>query len=76
LISPHASKVLAHWHVLLRNLLCRRFASVVLADHRVDWIYEKGKKTATEFARVEKCKGTGIVASIDGFKARTLGRYL
>ena len=36
----------------------------------------RGKKAATEFARVEKCKGTGAVASIDVFEARALGRYL
>ena len=40
------------------------------------WIYKKGKKVATDFARVEKCKGTEAVASVDVFEARTLGRYL
>jgi len=33
----------------------------------------RGKKTATEFARAEKCKGIGAVASIDVFKAGALG---
>ena len=37
---------------------------------------KRGKKTAIEFARAEKCKGIGIVASIDVFEARALGRYL
>ena len=37
---------------------------------------KRGKKIAIEFARAEKCKGTGAVASIDVFEARGLGRYL
>ena len=40
------------------------------------WIYKKGKKIATEFARAEKCKGTGTVVSTDVFKAGALGWYL
>ena len=52
------------------------FTSVVLTGHRIDWIYEKGKKAATEFARAEKCRGTGAVASIDVFEAGALSWYL
>ena len=37
---------------------------------------KRGKKTAIEFARAEKCKGIGAVASIDVFEARALGWYL
>jgi len=36
----------------------------------------RGEKTATEFVRVEKCKGIGAVEDVDVFKARTLGWYL
>ena len=75
-MSPHTSKVLVHWHVLLQNLLHYTFASVVLAGHEVDWIYKKGKKASIEFARVEKCKGTGAVVSTDVFEAGALGCYL
>ena len=39
-------------------------------------IYKKGKKTATEFARVEKCEGMGTITSVDVFEARALGWYL
>ena len=35
-----------------------------------------GKKTATESARAEKCKGTEAVASLDVFEARALDQYL
>ena len=49
------------------------FASFVLAGHEVDWIYKKGKKATTEFARVEKCKGIGAVVNLDVFEARALG---
>ena len=40
------------------------------------WIYKKGKRTATKSTRVEKCKGTGAVVSIDVFESETLSRYL
>ena len=43
-ISPHTVEALAHRQVLLRNLLCHALASVVLASHKVDWIYEKGER--------------------------------
>ena len=69
-ISPHASKALIHRHVLLQNLLRRTFASVVLAGH---WIYKKGKKATTKFARTEKYKGTRAVANVDVFEAGALG---
>ena len=69
LMSPDASKALVPQHVLLRPT----FVLVVLASH---WIYKKGKKATTEFARVEKCKGTGAVANVDVFKAKTLDWYL
>jgi len=36
----------------------------------------RGEKTTTESARVERCKGTGTVASVDVFEAGALGRYL
>ena len=72
-ILPHVSKVLVHRHVLLRNLLRRTLAVVSLAGHEVDWIYKKGKKAAIEFARVEKCKGTGAVANVDVFEVGALG---
>ena len=52
------------------------FAAVVLSDHEVDWIYKEGKKAAIEIARVEKCKGTGVVVNVDVFEARALGWYL
>ena len=39
LISPLASETLAHWHVLLRDLLRRSLAAVILAGHGFDWIY-------------------------------------
>ena len=67
---PHMSKALVHRHVLLRNLLCRMFASVVLVGH---WIYKRGKQAAIEFVRVEKYKGTGAVVNVDVFEARALG---
>jgi len=37
---------------------------------------KRGKKPTTEFARAEKCKGTGAVASVDVFEAGALGWYL
>ena len=37
---------------------------------------KRGKKITIEFVRVEKCKGTGAVASIDVFEAEALGLYL
>jgi len=37
---------------------------------------KRGKKTAIEFARAEKCKGIGAVASIDVFEAGAPGWYL
>jgi len=75
-MSPHASEALIHRHVLLRHLLRHALAAVLLAGHEVDWIYKKGKKVAIEFARAEKCKGTGAVANVDVFEARALGWYL
>ena len=36
----------------------------------------RGKKITTELARVEKCKGTGTVVSMDVFETRALGWYL
>ena len=66
-MSPHTSKVLVHWHVLLQNLLHYTFASVVLAGHEVDWIYKKGKRAAIEFVRVEKCRGIGTFSNVDVF---------
>ena len=76
MISPHTMEELAHQQVLLQNLLRRAHALVILASHKVDWVYKKGKKIAIEFVRAEKCKGTGAVASIDVFKAEALGWYL
>ena len=70
MILPHTSKAVVHQHVLLWNLLRRTFASVVLAGH---WIYKKGKKATTEFARVEKYKGTRAVVNVDVFEAGALG---
>ena len=40
------------------------------------WIYKKEKKAAIEFARAEKCKGTGAVASVDVFEAEAVAWYL
>ena len=34
-ISPHTAEALAHWQVLLRNLLRRVLAPIVLASHMV-----------------------------------------
>jgi len=36
----------------------------------------RGKKTATESARVEKCEGMGTIVSIDVFEVGALGWYL
>jgi len=56
LISPHASETLAHWHVLLRDLLRRSLAVVILAGHGFDWIYEKGRETLQGFGRRRSAK--------------------
>jgi len=69
-------EALAHRQVLLQNLLHRTLALAILTSHKVDWIYEKGKKTAIGFVKAEKCKGIGAVVSIDVFEARTLDWYL
>jgi len=37
---------------------------------------QEGEKDAIEFARAEKCKGIGAVASVDVFKTEALGWYL
>ena len=75
-ISPHASEALIHQHVLLQNLLRRALATVLLAGHEVDRIYRKGGRPLWSFAKTEKCKRIGAVASVDVFKAGALGRYL
>jgi len=36
-------------------------------------LQKRGKKTATGFVKVEKCRETGVVASIDVFEAGALG---
>ena len=71
-ISPHASEALIHWHILLRDLLHRTLAAVVLAGHEVDWIYKKGGRPLQSSARAKKCKGIGMVASVDVFEAGAL----
>ena len=75
-ISPHALEALVHWHVLLRNLLRRALAVVLLASHEVDQIYRKGGRPLQSSMRVEKSKETGSVTSADVIKAGALGRYL
>ena len=75
-ISPHASKALIHWHVLLWNLLRHALAAVLLASHEVDRIYRKGGRPLQSSARAKKCKGTGAVSSADVFEAGALGWYL
>ena len=76
LISPHASEALVHWHVLLRNLLRRALAAVLLAGHEVYRIYRKKERPLQSSTRAEKSKGTGTVASAGVFKAEALGWYL
>ena len=71
-ILPLASEALVHRHVLLWNLLRHVLATVLLAGHEVDQIYKKGGRTLQSFARAEKCKGIGAVASVDVFEARAL----
>jgi hypothetical protein len=75
-ISPHVLEALVHRHILLWNLLRHTLAMVVLIGHEVDRIYKKGGRPLQSFARVEKCKGTGAVASVDVFEARALSWYL
>ena len=75
-ISPHASKALAHRHVLLLGLLRRTLAVVILAGHEIDWIYRKKERPLQGSARAEKRKGIGMVASADVFEAGALGWYL
>ena len=75
-ILPHASKALAHRHVLLRDFLRRKLAAVIFASHEINWIYRKGGRPLWSFAKTEKCKRIGAVASVDVFKAGALGRYL
>ena len=75
-ILPHASEALVHRHILLQDLLCRMIVIVVLVGHEVDWIYKKGGRSLQSFARAKKCKGTGVVASVDVFEAGALGWYL
>ena len=76
LISPHALEALIHQHVLLRNLLRRALAAVLLAGHEVDRIYRKRGRPLQSSVRAKKSKETGTVASADVFKARALGWYL
>ena len=75
-ISAHASETLIHRHILLQDLLHRMLVMVVLAGHEVDRIYKKGGRPLLSFARAKRCNGTGVVASVDVFKARALGWYL
>ena len=59
------TEVLAHWHVLLQNLLRYMFASVVLIRHRVDWIYEKGEES-----RYRVCEGGEVQRNRNSCKYR------
>ena len=70
------AEALVHWLVLLRNLLRCELAAVLLPGHEVDRIYRKRGRLLRSSARVEKCKGTGAVASVDVFEAGALGWYL
>ena len=72
-ISPHALEALVHWHILLWDLLCRTLAAVILTNHEIDWIYRKGGRPLWSFAKAEKCKEIGAVASVDVFEAEALG---
>ena len=56
LISPHASEMLAHWHVFLRDLLRRSLTVVILAGHEIDRIYRKGRKPLQGFGRQRSAK--------------------
>ena len=76
LISPHASESLLHQHVLLRDLLRRALAAVLLAGHEVDRIYRKRERPLQSSARVEKHRGIGMVTNADVLEAGTLGQYL
>ena len=51
-------------------------AVVLLTGHEVDQIYKKGGRPLQSFVRVEKCKGTGAVASVDVIETKTLSWYL
>ena len=69
-------KALAHWQVLLQNLLRLALAPVVLASHRVDWIYKKGEENRYRVCEDREAQKIEAVASIDVFEARALGWYL
>ena len=76
LISPHVSEALVHHYVLLRDFLRHVLAMVLLTGHEVDRIYRKRERPLQSSTRAEKSKGTGMVASVDVFKAGALGWYL
>ena len=69
-------EALVHWHILLRDVLRHMLTAVVLAGHEIDWIYRKGGRALWSFAKAEKCKETGAVASVDVFEVGALGWYL
>ena len=73
LISPHASEALVRRYVLLWDLLRHALAAVLLAVHEVDRIYRKRERPLQSSARAEKCKGIGMVTSVDVFEVGTLG---
>ena len=75
-VLPHASEALVHRHVLLRDLLRRALAMVLFTSHEVDLIYRKRERPLQSFARAEKSKEIGMVASAGIFKIGALGRYL
>ena len=64
-ISPHASKALAHRHVLLRNLLHRAVASVVLAGHDVWLDLQEGEES-----RYKVCEGGEAQRNMSGCECR------
>ena len=75
-ILPHVSEALVHRHVILWDLLRHTLVVVIFASHGINWIYGKGGRPLWSFAKVEKCKGTGTVVSVDVFEARALSQYL
>ena len=80
LVLPHTAEALAHRQVLLRDLHRRALAPVVLASHKVDWIYGEEKETATGLVKAEKrreqkqlravCLRPGPLAGIYSYEAK------
>ena len=76
LILPHVAEVLAHWQVLLQNLLCYVLATVVLAGHGFCLDLRRGRRNRYRVGEGGEEQRTEAVASVVVFKARALGWYL